>query len=371
MLILVLFICIIIFNQIFRNDNFLSISIIIIGLLAIKRFGLMKDNNYLKPNVILVVMTTLMSFFIITYLSGLLLGFNNTIFSFKPKFLLTVIILPAGLIVFEELIRYIICSNSCGDKKPIVFYTLLMAFLNIIIEINGQDFSNKEVIFIFFSTVVLPVISRELVCSYLTYKVSYVPSLIFRLVITLYEYIFPIIPNLGNYLYSVVNVMLPYFIYLFSSKIINYKEKSKTYANKAARRVLYVPVLVVLVVLVILTSGILTHKLVSIGSNSMKPEYERGDAVIYKKQVAKDMKEGEILVFEHNDRVITHRIVKKQRVGEDYIFITKGDANNSRDNFKPTSKDVLGKVCYRIKYIGYPTLWVRGIFEGREISDNG
>lgn len=40
------------------------------------------------------------------------------------------------------------------------------------------------------------------------------------------------------------------------------------------------------------------------------------------------------------------------------IYITKGDANENVDSFETEENKVLGIVKYRVKYIGYPTIWI-------------
>lgn len=329
----------------------------------------MKDSNYLKDHINQIVITSLLAFFLIIYLLGLFLGFNKSIFSFSIDYIGIVIIFEFITILSEEIMRYIICRNQKDSKVPIILYTIGLCLLNIIIEINGYDLTDKEALFIFTSKVIIPTISRELLCSYLTYKVSYTPSIIFKSTICLYEYIIPIVPNLGNYIYSVANVILPYIIFYFSSKVIKKGEKTKEYTKKALRRILYIPIVICLIILTILVSGIFSYKMVSIGSNSMKPIYGRGDAVIYKKTNYQKVKAGEILAFERDGRIITHRVITIKKDGNLTSYRTKGDANKSPDTRLVESAEVLGVVKYKIKYIGYPTLWVREIFEERNIGD--
>ena len=362
-----LFISIIVFNLIYKNNYLQKASIILVGIILLSRFRLYKNNNYLNPYATRIVISCLMSFLVTIYLLGLLMGFNRSIFAFSFRYIFNIIVLEFVAIVFEELIRYIICKNA-DNKLPIILYTIILCILNIIIEINGYDFSNNGQLFIFITKVTLPVISRECICSYLTYNVGYTPSIIFKSVITLYSYIFPIIPDLGNYIYGVVNTFLPYMIYFFASKLIDYNSKSKNYTNKSVRRIFYIPVLVILVILVILVSGLFSHTIIAIASNSMVPEYSRGDAVIYEKVDAKDIKVGEILAYKKDGIIITHRVIFKQKNGSSYIFKTKGDANNAPDSDLVIDNQVLGKVSLKIKYIGYPTLWFNEVINGKEIN---
>ena len=239
-----------------------------------------------------------------------------------------------------------------------ILYAAIISFLNIIIEVNGYDFRSAEEIFIFFSVVVIPVISREFLCSFLTYKSGLLPSVVFKNVIILYEVVLPIIPVLGDYLFSVLNVLLVYIAFLLCNKTILRAEKADKFVRKVSYGVVYYPILVILIVIIILISGLSGYRLIAIGSNSMKPIYSKGDAIIYQKVDVKDLQVGDIIAFEKNNIIVTHRIAI---IENDYIK-TKGDANNSVDPFSLTGHEVLGKVIFKIKYIGYPTIWINEVF---------
>ena len=364
---LILFISIIVFNYIYNSTTFLYGSIILLTVVSLYLFGFYRDNSYIKGNVIRIVLSCLLSFFIVIYCIGLFTGFNRTIFSFTSDYIVKIILLEAVIIICEELLRYIIAKKSNKSIIPIIIYTIIMSLLNIIIEINGFDLVDSESIFIFISVVIIPVISREFLCSYLTYKVSFIPSLIYKLVIVLYEYIVPIIPSLGNYLYSVTNVLLVYIIYILSSKSIIKNQRDDKFVRRASYSVIYIPVIILLSFIVILVSGIFRYKLIAIGSSSMHPIYDRGDAIIYDKKYD-DLEVGDIIAFEKSNVIITHRIV---RINKNTGYIkTKGDNNNAADFFDITTSEVLGKVEYKVKYIGYPTIWINEIFGKGEFSDD-
>ena len=44
-------------------------------------------------------------------------------------------------------------------------------------------------------------------------------------------------------------------------------------------------------------------------------------------------------------------------------FKTKGDANAMIDDFYVVKDNLMGKVLFKIKYIGKPTLWLRKVFD--------
>ena len=366
---LLLFIFVMIFSIVFKNKLLLSVLIILMGTFSVIYFGLFKDNSYLKPVTTRIVISCLLSFLIIIYLIGIFTGYNKTVLSFKFSYLFETVFLTALVVVSQELMRFIICKNSVNDKKPLIIYTFILILLNVITEISGFDLKDSESVFIYISTVVLPVISRELLCSYLTSRVSYVPSMVFKLTIVLYEFVIPLIPNLGYYLYASSNIFVCYLIYFLTSRSIDRAQKAKTDVKKSFVRIVYVPIILFLIGVVLLVSGLFRHQMIAIGSNSMVPAYARGDAVIFEKATINDAQEGDILVFRKEGRVITHRITNIYK-GEDSLIIkTKGDGNETEDPFMVYENEVLGIVKCRLKYIGYPTIWLNELFEGREIND--
>ncbi len=364
---LILFISIIVFNIFYQNTTYLYISIIILTVVSFLLFGFHKDNSYIKGNVNRIIIAGLLSFFIVTYAIGLFVGFNKTPFLLTYSYILKVILFEFLVIFCEEILRYIIAKKSFDSKIPIIIFTIIMCVLNIIIEINGKNFSDREMVFIFTSVIIIPVISREVLCSYLTYNVSYIPSLLFKSIIILYEFVLPIIPNLGNYLYSVFNLILVYCIFYFSNRIIMYAEKSNKYSRKVTKGIIYIPILAILLVIVVLVSGFLKYKMIAVGSNSMLPTYEKGDAIVYEKVNVDDLKIGDIIAFKQSDVVITHRIVSIRK-NNTYVFKTKGDNNNAIDYFDVQGYNVLGKVIYKVKYIGYPTIWINDFFKRGEMN---
>lgn len=367
---LLLLISIIVFNVVYESTLYLNISIVVITIISYFLFGFQKDNSYIKGNIVRIVISCLLSFFIVTYSIGLFVGFHKTILNLSTNYLVRIVLIEFFVIFCEEILRFIVAKKSFDTMIPLILFTIIMCILNIIIEINGYNFNDREMVFIFSSVVVVTVISREVLCSYLTYKVSYVPSLLFKSVIVLYEFILPIIPNLGNYLFSVFNLILTYFIFYFSSKAIQYAEKSNKYTRKASKRIIYIPILIGLIIIVVLVSGFLKYRMIAIGSNSMVPVYEKGDAIIYEKVNADKLQIGDIIAFKQNDVIITHRIVSIKK-NNSYVFKTKGDNNNAVDYFDVQGYNVLGKVMYKVKYIGYPTIWINDFFRRGEINYDG
>ena len=85
-------------------------------------------------------------------------------------------------------------------------------------------------------------------------------------------------------------------------------------------------------------------QILKVSSNSMIPEFKKGDIIIIKKE--KEYNIGDIITFEDEEgNSITHRIIGKC---EDEFYM-KGDNNNTRDEGKVTYSQISGKVIIKIE----------------------
>ena len=70
----------------------------------------------------------------------------------------------------------------------------------------------------------------------------------------------------------------------------------------------------------------------------------------------------DILVFNKDGVIITHRVVSIDKRNNVMYFTTRGDNNDEADAFETPDSQVLGRVVMVGKYIGFPTLWINEIF---------
>ncbi|MFA6048022.1 MAG: signal peptidase I [Parcubacteria group bacterium] len=95
-----------------------------------------------------------------------------------------------------------------------------------------------------------------------------------------------------------------------------------------------------------------------IQSGSMQPTLKTGSIVVDKKQA--DYQKGEIITFARSKKeIITHRITEVTGEGENILYKTKGDANNTDDLFLARKNLVLGKVIFAVPYFGYIIAFVK------------
>ncbi len=87
-------------------------------------------------------------------------------------------------------------------------------------------------------------------------------------------------------------------------------------------------------------------------SNSMNPTIQVNDLIFIKKCEENEIKKQDIITFECNGEIITHRIVKIDYINNERRFITKGDSNKVEDETYITFDKIKGKYIFKISKIG-------------------
>ena len=185
--------------------------------LSLYLLGYKKFKSFDRWSAIKIILATFIGAMCVLFMLGLLTGFSTTMFSYKIDAMLSGIIPLASIITLEELIRYVLFSYN-KEKKHLIIVTILFILLNIISVANKDLLISKVQWFAFITLTIFPVISQELLCSYMTNNFGFIPSLLFKSLAKLYIYILAVFPNLTDYLTGVIDILLPYVIYLEQRK---------------------------------------------------------------------------------------------------------------------------------------------------------
>lgn len=356
-------------TKLLRYTEYISATVILIVMyIAICIYGFRKDNKTtLKTTILYRTIFFVILFFSITYLLGLIVGFNDNAYSQKILLLINNTLAPVIIVMCTEVYRYIIV-NSTNDKKIIIFLTIALIIFEALISIRITSFLTIVGAFKVITISIIPIISKNIVMTYLTKKGGLMPSLVYRLIIDTYIYIIPIIPNFNDYINSMIGICFPIVLYIDISKVVDENEKVIKMKNvKENYSIIDFIIIGVIVIFIMLLSGFFPYSIMGIGSNSMYPVIKRGDAVVYRKVNKEDIKEKDILVYDNKEKkkVIIHRIVKIEKDNDNYYYITKGDANNVEDKIRVEYKNVKGIVKFKVKYVALPTIYLGEYFKRR------
>lgn len=363
---LVLLIYIIMFKTIFSKylisfTNVLNIVFLgILVLISYKCLGFQRKKSLINYNAKQKLIICFIVYYVLIYVFGLFFGFLKNGYSLKFLNILQNVLVAVIIYVLTESYRYMIAGKT--NKNSYLGYiivTILLAVLNIIMGINAYDLSDGTGIIEFITGSVLPNLALSSLLSYISYRYDYKLSILFMIIFDLPKYFLPLIPDMGVYIESMVNLIFIFICYYQLSLIVEKYEREISMKLVKGKKLVMVIIVIPLLVLVGLVSGTFKYHLFAIGSNSMLPVFCRGDAVLIEKLRANEyseIKKGDILAFRYNKQIIVHRVYSiKERNGL-YTIKTKGDNNDSVDAWTVENKDIYGKAIYIVKYIGLPSV---------------
>ncbi len=88
-------------------------------------------------------------------------------------------------------------------------------------------------------------------------------------------------------------------------------------------------------------------------TNSMVPDLHVNDIIIVKKCSKENINVGDIVTFREGNTTVTHRIIEIINDDGKIKYKTKGDNNNLEDDKPITYKEIEGKYCFKIRYLGF------------------
>lgn len=340
--------------------NYSTIIFLIILLVLFKLiFGFEKDRHRYTKDLIFDIIIFLLIYFLCYYLFGIIIGFAKTGNYYSLYGLKNFIIPTVLIILLKEYLRYMVVVKSDNNKILLVITCVLFSFLDVTTALSQVNFNNYYNVFVFVALSLLPAISNNILCTYIALKSGYKPNILYLLVMNLYGYLLPIVPNPNEYIKSIIELIIPILL-LWRITVFFNKEKDEIIRRDYKKKnefLLILPTLVIIVI-VYFICGYFKYYALAIATGSMEPNIKKGDVVIVEKvdKIYNDIKVGDVIAFKHNNIVIVHRVIKKINSKDGYYFYTKGDANSNADDYKISEEMIVGIVNIKIPFIGYPTV---------------
>ena len=337
----------------------------IIGMLVSFKilFGFERDRHRYWKSICLEMLINLLVYFLLYYLLGILMSFTKVGNYWTIDYIKSMMIPLILTIILKEILRYMMLCKSESSTLLIVTTTIFFIIFDIAGQIDESIFTTSYSLFSFFAVTVIPIISINVLCSYVSYRAGYKPVILYLLIKNLYVYFVPIIPNPNEYLHSIIELIVP-FIFLFRIYKFFLKDRDEDVLREYHKNKilpLIVPT-VCIIFLVYITSGYFYYHAVAIASGSMTPNINKGDVVIIEKnRNFETLEEGQVIAYKKGNIIVVHRLTKKIMVDGSFYFYTKGDANDDVDNYEITEDMFIGIVNRKIPYIGYPTVWVNSL----------
>lgn len=359
LLILILFLTLFVSKSF--NKTFLAIILSVLAIIIKSLIKRKKVVSIYKKQVAWLMFGFAFIYIISFYIMGIYFGFYK---SPTPFGLNTIIkfIIPFILIIFSsESIRKTLINEKSKLSKTLVF--IIMVLIDILLYSGVYNISNLDDMLTILGFILFSSISCNLLYNYITIRFSNKGIIIYRLITILYVYFIPIIPNVYIFFRAFLRMLYPYIIYL----ILEYTYSKTNYAiayKDKKKNIFSITISMIITTLIIgLISCQFSYGILVIGSGSMSGTIDMGDAIVYKKYDNDIIENNDIIMFEKDNIRIIHRVINIMSVNNQIRYYTKGDANEKADDSYITNNQIKGIIKFKIKYIGYPTIWIRDIFK--------
>ena len=346
-----------IFNNIFTRQ-ITAIILLVFMVVSIKLIKNDKLGLINKKQIIILLTSIAIIYVALIYISGIFIGFYNATVKLSMWSILNYIIPYIVIIISSEIIRKTILLKE--DKKSKLIILMAMVILDVLLWTNIYDLKTAQDYFVLIFFIIFSSIANNLLYNYIIIKYRNAVAIIsYRLITTLYIYVFPIVPNIYIFFEAIIRLIIPYVIYIIIETLFSKNNQVVSVEQRRKETVITIILFFIVAIIVMLVSGKFRFGVLTIGTGSMTGTINKGDIILYEKyDESQTINTGDIIIFIDKDIQIVHRVVDQRDFGDETRYYTKGDANVQEDDGYRLKKDVVGKVKIRIPYIGYLTLWV-------------
>ena len=319
------------------------------------------ENKKLKNVIIEYTIIASLSYIIINMLSGLVVTFGVNANSTTLKGLLYNFWIFGVELILREYVRYKLINNVYDKEKSTI--AIIISVVYIISDINLKLFSIKNItplyLITYFLQSVLPNIAENILFSYMAIYSNYVGQIIYVVITNLYYWISPILPNSPWIMTTIIETIIPTILLLYiryrKNKLDIFRTKENI-INSDPRNI--IPLVILIILAIWFAVGVFPIRPIAIATGSMEKELYVGDIAIIKKCNANDVNTGDIIQYQMEGYTVIHRIIEKKQKNGELYFVTKGDNNNTPDQQEVKEEQLIGKVIFKIRYIGYPAIWL-------------
>lgn len=357
--------CVLFFNLFVLNvfnDKYIFAIFLLIYLLICKIYVKDRKAESVNKNKVILLMSVFSIIYILLlYVVGISAGFYKNPTPFSCKGLVTRILPYTAILICAELIRNIFVTRN--NKKSTIIVTVALVTIDILTNIELYNNNNLRQVLALIGYVGLSSISVNLLCNYIVKRYGYIPNMIYRVITTIYIYVFSIIPDIYLFFQSVFRIIYPYIIYILIDTAFATNNFKMVIKNKKANIVSIIGTTIICISIVLLVSCKFKYGIMVVGSSSMADSINKGDLILFEQYSNQELDEGQVIIFNKDNKMNIHRIIDVRILNDETIYYTKGDNNQQQDEGYRKSQDISGVVKLNINYLGWPTIWINKLFE--------
>ena len=269
-----------------------------------------------------------------------------------PSFIITHVLPIALICVFSELSR----ARMLALRKRALSVASCAVFvlMDAVLVSTAGDISSLG------SSLLFAVFANFLY-HYVALEHGALPNIPYKILMLTYPYFIPMKPLVPDALMALAQLMWPVVVFAVVRKAYGRGRTSITKKYSRWQNISFAAFVALCITAVLFVSSSFDHRLMVVGSGSMSGALETGDVIIYESFDGQAISRDDIILFERDGQVIIHRVIEAKRINSEMRYYTKGDANAAADVGYVTDEDIVGIKRIRVKYIGYPAIWIRSI----------
>jgi len=302
--------------------------------------------------------------------AGLISKFGKSPLSFTPRGIALNLTLVTTTLLGTELSRAYLTKNL-NRKRPTLtlgLMTILYTFINVSI-LTLLNFQDPLAYSKFLGTGFLPVLTQNLLATYLALLSGPAASLAYLAPLQSFLWFSPILPNLPWGYEALLGVMVPTIGFIAITQATNptllrkigilsrTRKPTRPTKKSSPRGWLIVSALCVLMVWG--STGLLGFYPSVIGSGSMRPTMDVGDLALVISVDSAKIQVGDVVQFWDGEQMILHRVIDVVGEGNAILFQTKGDNNPAPDPDPVLPAQIRGKIIFNIPKLGWISIYLK------------
>ncbi len=305
---------------------------------------------------------------VIYVIGGLFSGFGKSPLSFTPTGIITNLFFAGSMLLGMELSRAWLINHLARHHTflALAFVGLLYTLLAIpLSQITSLTLALESVTFL--NSTLLPSLAENLLATLLALLAGPLAAIAYRGMMQAFWWFSPILPDLPWAFKGLIGTAVP----IIGLVVVNSFYSAQAGRGKPRRQanegfpVGWIIISIIGVVIIWFAVGLFPFHPSVVLSGSMRPMMEAGDVVIIAKVPADVIKEGDVIQFRKAEKItVMHRVVEIQETEEAKLFITKGDDNDRPDTDPVIPQNVVGKVVFTVRKIGWISIAVKQFFTG-------
>lgn len=182
-----------------------------------------------KKEILEYVFITILIYVAVSFISGIFVGFGNNPYATSAYGIFLNFLTSGTVIIAREYIRYLLIHNVYQkDKKLICILTIILFTLiefNIIVFLSQK--LNGYIIFkqLFYN--IIPLVLKNMLFTYVTYKSDYSATIAYDLSKKLFLWVSPILPKGPWVLDAIIETVFPIILLLYIKYAVDKKSRFK------------------------------------------------------------------------------------------------------------------------------------------------